>query len=320
MNLALLEGWVPLRFLVRGRGMVVDWAFLGNERLTDPFFEQTITRCLGHPANVLFRHETPVEVLRDLYQEHRGVEPGGFIFHMSRCGSTLIAQMLAALKRNIVISEARPIDQVLRASMNESQRIDLLRWTIHALAHRNNEERLFVKFDAWHVLQLPLIIQAFPRTPWVFVYRDPVEVLVSQQRERGVQVIPGAMNPAMFGLDPQEPWITKLDEYAARVLARFCEAAVEHRTCGRSHFIEFGELPDAVSESLLPHFGDGYSSAEIEAMRRAAQFDAKRPGLNFELDSARKQSEATAETRRLAEQFIRPAYEKLEQIRSSQRA
>src|SRR5687767_15028620 len=108
MNLALLEGWVPLRFLTREGGTFVDWAYLGNERLTDPFFEQTITRCLADPANLLFRHETPIEVLRELYEEHRGIEPNGLIFHMSRCGSTLIAQMLAAVSRNIVISEARP--------------------------------------------------------------------------------------------------------------------------------------------------------------------------------------------------------------------
>src|SRR5678816_558328 len=104
------------------------------------------------------------------------------IFHMSRCGSTLVAQMLAALERNIVISEARPIDQVLGAKVDEERRIAWLRWIVNALAQRRRpaEEFFFIKLDAWHVLHLPLIQRAFPNTPWVFLYRDPIEVMVSQ--------------------------------------------------------------------------------------------------------------------------------------------
>jgi hypothetical protein len=316
MNLALLEGWTPLQLFARDHSMFVDWAYVGNERFIDPFFEQTIARCLHDPANVLFRHQTPIEVLGELYEERRGLDPNGFIFHMSRCGSTLVAQMLAAVARNIVISEARPVDQVLRAPVSESQRIDLLRWTVNALGQRRTgEDYFFIKFDAWHVLQLPLIVRAFPRTPWVFAYREPVEVLVSQQRERGVQVVPGAFNPALFGLDPREPWITKLDEYAARVLGCFCQAAFEFRNCGRGRFVQFSELPDVVSTSLLEHFGVLYSREEIAALRRAARFDAKRPGMNFETDSAAKQRAANDEIRRLADEFIRPAWEKLERAR-----
>src|SRR4051812_44629666 len=93
MNLALLDNWVPLRLYDRDGRAMVDWAHVGGERFVDPFFEQTITRCLRHPADVMFRHQTPVETLRDLYEQRRGVEPSGFIFHMSRCGSTLLAQM-----------------------------------------------------------------------------------------------------------------------------------------------------------------------------------------------------------------------------------
>ena len=38
---------------------------------------------------------------------------------MSRCGSTLVSQMLAALPQNIVISEAAPIDAVVQ--LNRAQ-------------------------------------------------------------------------------------------------------------------------------------------------------------------------------------------------------
>jgi hypothetical protein len=36
--------------------------------------------------------------------------PDGFVFHMSRCGSTLVAQMLAVVPDHVVVSEAEPLD------------------------------------------------------------------------------------------------------------------------------------------------------------------------------------------------------------------
>ena len=320
MNLALLEKWVPLRLLSSAGGPVVDWAYLGDERFADPFFEQTIAHCMNHPANVLFRHQTPLDTLRRLCAERRGIAPTGFIFHMSRCGSTLVAQMLAAIERNIVISEARPIDQVLQAAVDEEWRVEWLRWIVNALAQRRrtDEEYVFIKFDAWHVLHLPLIRRAFPNTPWVFLYRDPIEVLVSQQRERGVQVIPGALSPVLFGLDPREPWITRLDEYAAQVLARFCSAALEHCADGQGALMNFNELPHVVPDTLLKFFGVQYAAEEITRLRNAAGFDAKRPGLPYENDTMAKQRAASEELRSLCDRIVRPCYEQLESARVAQ--
>jgi hypothetical protein len=320
MNLSLLEKWVPLRLLSSASGPIVDWAYLGDERFTDPFFEQTIAHCMHHPASVLFRHRTPMETLQHLYKERRGIAPTGFIFHMSRCGSTLVAQMLATIERNIVISEARPIDQVLRAAVDEECRVEWLRWIVNALAQRRqpDEEYFFMKVDAWHVLHLPLIQRAFPNTPWVFLYRDPIEVLVSQQRERGVQVVPGALSPALFGLDPCEPWISRLDEYAARVVARLCDAALEQRGHGRNLLINFSELPGVVSGTLLKFFGAQYTDDEIARLREVAAFDAKRPGLPYENDSVAKQRAASEELRRLCDRIVRPCYERLEAARLAQ--
>jgi hypothetical protein len=320
MNVALLENWAPLRLYSRNGDTFVDWAYLGTERFTDPFFEQTITRCLRHPANVLFRHHTSIEVLRDLYEERRGLEPAGFIFHISRCGSTLMAQMLAALERNIVISEARPIDQVLRAPMADSQRVTWLRWIVSALARPRQpaESNFFIKFDAWHVLQLPLVQRAFPNVPWVFVYREPIEVMVSQQRQRGVQMVPDAIGPARFGLEPHESWITRLDEYCAGVLATLCEAALTHRGCGHGRMMNFKELPGAVTGSLPDFFHVDWTADELARMKAAAQFDAKRPGMNYENDVPIKQREANDELRRLARAWVDPVYARLEQARVAQ--
>jgi hypothetical protein len=188
---------------------------------------------------------------------------------------------------------------------------------LNALAQpRCGERHFFIKFDAWHVLQLPLILQAFPEVPWIFLYRDPIEVMVSQQRQRGLHMLPHAINPASFGLDPHDAWMTRLDEYGAHVLARLAGVAAEFHHSGRSRFVNFCELPSVIWDSLLEFFGVECCEKELMPIKRAAQFDAKRPALKFEIDGVAKQSAATEELRTLAAQWVQPVYERLERIRS----
>src|SRR5262245_14392800 len=120
------EGWVPVWVDCRGPSPTVEWCDLGPCRFCEPFFDRTVEAALRQPFHQLFRVQTPIDVL-----ESEGAKrPTGFIFHMGRCGSTLIAQLLASLESTVVISEAQPIDAVLRADVpdpDEALRISWLR-------------------------------------------------------------------------------------------------------------------------------------------------------------------------------------------------
>ncbi len=111
-------GWTPINLAWRPEGASVDWCRLGDTRFTEPFFEQTIATALRHPARLLFRRQTPVAALEAWQDDPSALPPRGFIFHLSRCGSTLAAQLLAALPQNLVISEAPPIDQLLNLQLS----------------------------------------------------------------------------------------------------------------------------------------------------------------------------------------------------------
>jgi hypothetical protein len=281
---------------------------------------------LWQPFNMLFRHQTPIETLVELQNTHPGLPPTGFIFHMSRCGSTLAAQILSALPQNIVISEADPIDKVLRSNLRdpditEEQRVAWLRGLIGAFGRARNpgEQHLFIKFDSWSVLDLPLIRRAFPDTPWIFLYRDPVEVMVSHVRQRGSQILPGVLDPRALGMDFSSVQQLSLDEYGARVLASVCEAATRYYEPGAAELINYRQLPEAVWSSLAEFFGVSYTPAEVEQMGAIAEIDSKHKGLIFEHDSATKQRLATDEIRALAERFIRPWYEQLEALSIEQK-
>src|SRR3989449_2650290 len=158
-DLAQLDGWIPIRLYWNQEQPMVDWCYMGKDSFKHSFFSQTVEECLRWPANLLFRHQTPIEVLGQRHEARPGLEPTGFIFHMSRCGSTLVSQMLAALPQNIVISEASPIDAVVRAPLvrpylSDDQNAPWLRWMIGALGQpRGGDTRpFFIKFDCWHTL------------------------------------------------------------------------------------------------------------------------------------------------------------------------
>lgn len=317
--------WTPIDVRRKNAGLIVDWCRLGETRFTDPFFEQTVAHALRDPARLLFRRQTPIDELDDLARARPGLPPSGFIFHLSRCGSTLLAQLLAARPQNIVLSEAPPIDQVLNVQrydrrISRDRRIAWLRGLVAALGQRRSgvERQLFVKFDSWHVLELPLIREAFPDVPWVFLYRDPVEVMVSQHRQPGTQMIPGILDPGVFGIDPATMAQMSLEEYCARVLAQICVAAARHAPHSRGRLVNFRQLPGVLWGSLGRHFGCEWTEGDREGMRRAAQTNAKNPGLPHQDDTAEKQREATDEIRRLAEVWLAEPYRHLEALRLAQ--
>ena len=313
-------GWIPARVYQSPEGLMVDWTNLGQLRFTEPFFEQTVTRALRNPAQMLFRRHTSIRELEGF--DRPGLLPSALIFHLSRCGSTLVSQMLAALPRNMVISEAPPLDRVLQARVHDrgvspSQQIDWLRGMVGALGQpRSGETRLFIKLDSWHILQLPLIQEAFPEVPWIFLYREPVEVMVSHFRMRGSQMLPGALPPRIFGEDWAAVPALPLDEYGARLLARLCEAALRFLPLG-GHLVNFRELPAAVFERLAPIFG-GFTNEERDAMLAAARVNAKEPSLPYVDDTAEKQLTATPDIRRFVEIWLADLYEQLEAKRRSQ--
>ena len=322
LDAAHLAGWTPINMRWQNAGLTVDWCRLGELRFTDPFFEDTIARALRDPARRLFRQQTPVATLEHLPAVRPGLPPTGFIFHLSRCGSTLLAQMLAALERNIVISEAPPLDEILRAHLRDpritrAQRIAWFRGLVSAYAQPRGggESQVFIKFDSWHTLELPLIAEAFPDVPWIFLYRDPVEVLVSHHRLRGTQMIPGVIDPRFFGLEPAAAAAMPFDEYGARVLARIAEAALTHARTGHARLVNFRQLPAVLWESLGEFFRVDWSPADLAHMRAAAQFDAKNPTVTHQDDSAAKQLAASGELRRLAEGWLAGIHRQLEQLR-----
>jgi hypothetical protein len=298
-----LDGWVPIRVHDR-EAPSVEWCWLDGIAFDEPFFVETVERAFRTPFSLLFRQETPIEALSDL---EPGLAPSGLVLHGSRSGSTLVARMLGSVPCHLVLSEPPPVDQVLRLPARDDDRVRWLRDVVSVLGRPRAGQRGYVlKLDAWSTRSLGTLRSAFPGVPWVFLFREPVDVLASHLRRRGAHMVPGALDPALFGFEPREVERIPPEEYCARVLASIYRAALEHRD-EAALFIDYSELPDAVADRILPAFGLECDEDELARMRQAAGLDAKNPTLTF----AREELPATPELREAADRWVRPVYEEL---------
>ena len=313
-------GWLPVEVGRDAAGYVIHWAWFGDHPLTDAFYESEMRWALGLLFNRLFHFQTRLEDLTHWAEGLPAIEPGGFIFHMSRCGSTLAAQMLAASPANVVVSEAAPIDAVIAIARGDPS-LDgpaLLRAMVTVFGHARDPdaERFFVKLDCWHTLARPLFRRAFPQTPWVFLYRDPLEVMVSQMRQRGSQMVPQFVPPSLYGIDLQSG--VPDENYCARVLAAVCDGALRGHADHAGLMVNYQEMPEALFSRILPHFGVTPGEAEREAMARTARFDAKMAGFDFKPDADEKRRAASDKVRRATEAHLDGPYARLEALRTAQ--
>jgi hypothetical protein len=322
---AQLDGWIPVRLNWSDGRPVIDWCFLGKRGFKESSFERTVETCVRYPANLLFRHQTSIDILLQLRETRPGLKPTGFVFHMSRCGATSLPRMLAALPENIVISEARPIDSVLRAHLrhekiSDLERVNWLRGMVSALGQQRlgMERHLFIIFHSWNVMELPLVRSAFPDVPWVFLYRDPLEVLVSQLGQRGAATIPSIFPPEYFGMKAGDAVLMGPEEYCATVLAAICQTALKQYDDG-GMLINYSELPEVAWSRISKLFGVSCSDSEEKTANCDTTFDRKKTDLPVQVDSGGKQASPSQRSREVANRLLYPVHERLETARLARR-
>lgn len=306
--------WLPVAVTGTADAPHVEWLHFAGEALDRPFYEDSVRRARALPFNRLMRCVTPLAALAAF---DAAPLPDGLIFHMSRCGSTLVAQMLASLPGSIVVSEPPPLDSVIQLAARGAVPPAAIRHMAAALTRdRSGRARhRFIKLDSWHALALPMLRALFADTPWLFLHRDPVEVLVSQQRMPGFHAVPGLIPLDAFGI-AAPPGIGH-DAHLGWLLGQICDAAADGLATGGGIAIDYRALPDAVVQHLLPHFGVSPDAAAQVALAAAGQRNAKVPDAHFAPDTAGKQQQASPELRALAALHIAPACARLRRCQGS---
>jgi hypothetical protein len=252
---------------------LITWADLWGVRFAEPFFRLTVERL----AKDRWKALTGIEDLRAL-DDRPTLAPSLFIFQVSRCGSTLLSQMLATSARNVVISEANIIGEILSARLAPAETAELLRLTIRALGrnHGPDARHLILKFNSWNVLRAEVIHALFPDTPLVWLQRDPLEVLASHaEGPAGWTAWQGVVHSAVssFGLTVEEARAMSAGHFRLHAIGALYRAVSASRLPWL--VVDYRELPDALWERIGPHAGLSWDASEMSGMRERARFDSK---------------------------------------------
>ncbi|HEY1202875.1 MAG TPA: hypothetical protein VGE79_17950 [Niastella sp.] len=274
-----LENWIPYKLSFVDEQPRCEWLYTNDKEFTEPFFDETISKCRS--ANFhSFRSVSGIEVLPQWSAGIERVQPSAFIFHVSRCGSTLASQLLAQDRTNIVLSEVPFFDSILRAGNNIPYQVlkDALAFYSPV---KNYRERLFIKTDSWHIFFYKQIRELYPQTPFILLYRRPDEVVRSQQKRRGMHAIPGVIEPALFGFE-NDVRVMNQDVYLGEVLDKYFQAflqVLEKDTLATP--INYNEGPVAMVEKIAQITNTPISDEAMEKIKSRAMYHAKYPEQVF---------------------------------------
>ena len=233
----------------------------------------------------------------DEFITHRASPVSGMVFHQSRCGSTLAANMLAAFDppRTRVYSEHFPPITALRACAlvgchDEHTHIQLIRDVFYMLGRtpkHENIQHVFFKSNSGGMF-IDKFTTAFPDAPWAYLYRDSIEIMQShfpasaqtdpnQDNNNDVPCARNYRNPHQphFTLQVLQAKNVTYDqltktEYCAAHLAGISRSVLhEHERTGRGRFINYLDMPAAMWETLLPvDFGIALDASMVDRMHQ----------------------------------------------------
>ncbi len=296
---------------MRPDGLYLALREIPAAELRDAFMQETVARVAAA--------ESFVHVARqDLGKVGSKSAPAGIVFHVARCGSTLISQLLKQHQDCVVYAEPLPINELLLppCTCSRDELVAALRSLGDAFA-RHADKPYVLKLSSWNTLFCDVVAEAFPDSPWILSLRDPVEVGVSLlQRPAGWMqgaAGPGAelrrrVDPAAASRSPED--------FVARLYGAFCEAA-GRLDASRGQLVRYEALPAAVWEAVAPHFSLHMDEGIRARMAQAARVNAKAPvgtAEQYSSDAQEKQAAATAALREAIEVLAVPSLRRLEQL------
>ncbi|MEK7782030.1 MAG: hypothetical protein AAB370_11075 [Verrucomicrobiota bacterium] len=296
------------------RGLHVGFVPIPAKAFVEPFVHETLANHANLERTEVFY---PWEKLAAYHSVTVGAKPAGIIMHAARVGSTLQIACLRCSKGLTAYSEPTVINDLLHGLLIPAQTrawraemVAALRFIVDLIGQHASGP-FVLKLRSWNSLFAPLISDAFPMTPWAFAVRSPVEVGVSIERKppTWMRTFTDADNPFLpFAAAHGDP--RSHETYFAGMFASFCDAIGDiDKRLGR--LIRYEDLPNAVWESVCPHFGILLDVNEINLMKSVALYDAKLGGL-FVPDAQPKQAAASAALRGAASQIAEPALRRLE--------
>lgn len=278
--------WLPHSYQVRSQRIL--WC-LPDGAPTEPFHDEYLSRCWQTTVlNQLLRPRTSLQALAACAQRVPRTQPAGFIFHLSRCGSTLLSGCLSELDEAVVFSESPVLTEVLvDPALGLQEKRAYVQCLIDLKASLFPGRRVVVKWNAWDIFHAQLLRDAYPAVPVVALVRDPVEILASHHAQTGRHM---SGDPSLAAVAPVFGMsaASSVLEHRIHVLEALMEAMSALRAVSGPVYLDYRQLH---GDSVLRIAGMFGLRCGVQGQQRIAQRmqrNAKLPGVRFEPDGARK--------------------------------
>jgi len=322
--------------VVTGHFCPVDWEPYRKDPSSFPMFRHVV----NHSCNRRNTFEYDLKRIAELAADDPDVlvmDLKAFVFHESRCGSTLVANSLTAMdtKEHRVYSESKPLVMAMEVCGFEGMDCppdtstkliqDVVR--VMGLTGEPTEKGLFYKVQSIGARYMSVALEAFPETPWIFVYREPVQVMMShlklgihyanciyQLRDVTAQKIE-FLNSLGRDLDSLSPV-----EKCACHLSLLCDAAVE--AISRSNGVGIGVNYQSITNTLINTIFPDHFKLEMTEERKeriievsghyskgkSASRGKSFQGKEWKEDSERKEERASPAIKEASELFLSSSY------------
>ena len=287
-----LRNWIPFRIDFTSENLVCRWLYVADKTFTEPFFHSTTSLCSVFEENrKSFRSVSTLESIVAFSENLPSVTPTAFIFHLSRCGSTLLSQLLSLDNQSIILAEPPILDEVLREiafnnpEILEERSDEILKAVVKFLGQKRTgeEQNFFIKLDSWHIFYYEKLRRLYPETPFIFSFRRPDEVIRSQLQETGMHAAPGVIQPELFGFTLAEVLEVERPVYIAKVLEKYFECYLKIiQNDKNTLFINYAEGILTSLDKIEQFLNLKIEPAVKQKMIERTQFHSKRPNAIFE--------------------------------------
>jgi hypothetical protein len=244
------------------------YADLGANAFDSPLFDDLVESHRAFGTNA-FVFRLPADAVLAAATRPAGRGPDGLVFHVGRCGSTLLCNLLASVGRWVALREPEFLNKLLGRLAAEPDRDAkdrlgvLVAQSLRSLAHGvrldgdAGERGCVVKLSSWNAMLAHEVVARLETTPLIVLTRDPCATVASFLRD------PPHWNPELPCPEDRlgsvrffaEAWLGTID-------------AMLHLPSERTLFVDYDDLitaPSTVLLSVCRHLGDTRVNANITA-------------------------------------------------------
>lgn len=307
-------------------GGPVYWADIGDYSLREWQYTYTIKH-LAQTGAIQNAFTTDLDLLADDAVGAEGIQPSAMVFHIARCGSTLLAKALARVDSHVVVNQGLPLQRGFWARLTDGfhrpleptpDNLRAFRNLVLAMTRRRSpaQQTAFVKFVSWNSIYIDFVRQAFPDVPCLFLYRNPAEVIASIVKSPTPASLAKGSPQAQQIAGPGKPSTRAMSdvEYLAHSCANYFETALANVPHGL-RVLNYRSISPENFPAILAHgFRLSLSAADLATASEQFRFHSKDDGdaRQFQSDEAVKKKAIAASDQEMIDAICGDLVERLD--------